>query len=129
MPNLILLFNHGLTRKQGEDARRSLGVKEFIHLPEDSQKLWKQVPADLGQINDYLKPLMQWLQNTAVPGDFILIQGDFGATHLMVGFARRLNLTPVYATTGREVVEEILPGESVQATHRFRHVIFRRYEE
>lgn len=126
-PNLCLLFNHRLTPEQAEDAKRSLGVQEFVSLPEDIQKLWQQVPADLGQINDYLEPLMQWVRKTAVPNDFVLIQGDFGATYLMIRFALELNLIPVYATTKREAVETVSADGSIEKIQRFRHVTYRRY--
>jgi hypothetical protein len=129
MPNLILLFNHRLTAEQAEDARCSLGVRQFIELPEDLRKLWQQVPASLGRIKEYLEPLARWLQETSTSGDYVLIQGDFGATYLTIRLALELNLVPVYATTTREAVETVLADGTIQKTQRFRHVMFRRYGE
>jgi hypothetical protein len=129
MPNLILLFNHSLTPEQAEDATRSLGIAEFVRLPEDIRKLWQQVPADLGQIKKYLEPLSRWLRETGIAGDFVLIQGDFGATYLTIQLALELNLVPIYATTAREAVETAFADGTIQKTQLFRHVLFRRYGE
>jgi len=63
----------------------------------------------------------------AQPGDLVLIQGDFGATCLMVEYARSLGLTPIYATTARISEDKILPDGSVQTVRRFVHRRFRKY--
>jgi hypothetical protein len=129
MPNLILLFNHRLTAEQAEDARSGLGVRQFIELPEDLRKLWQQVPASIERIKEYLEPLARWLQETSTSGDYVLIQGDFGATYLMIWSALELNLVPVYATTAREAFDTVLADGTIQKTQHFRHVMFRRYGE
>ena len=60
-------------------------------------------------------------------GDYILIQGDFGACFLMVQFAFEKGFIPIYSTTEREAVETHGEDGSVSLTHRFKHRIFRRY--
>ena len=127
MSDLILLFNHTLTQEQKDDARKSLGVKGFVPMPDEVRKIWGQLPADLKEINSYLIPVQQWLSGTAKDGDYVLIQGDFGATCLMVAYAKSMQLVPVYATTTREAVEQQLPDGSVKMEHVFRHGIFREF--
>lgn len=112
---------------QESDARASLGVSRFVNLPEDLKGLWSKIPPDLQRIRDYLKPIQAWLISQAYREDYLLIQGDFGACYLMVGFAFENRLIPIYSTTQREVVKEMEPDGSVKLTHYFQHRIFRKY--
>jgi len=127
--NLLLLFNHTPTAAQDEDARRSLGVEEIIHLPEFLRSVWNSVPPDAEKIYGYLEPIRSWVLEASRSGDYLLIQGDFGASYLMVKFAFEQGLIPVYSTTERDAVEEITEDGAVRLSHRFRHVRFRRYGE
>lgn len=126
-PALILLFNHRLTARQEEDARVSLGVARVIEPPADMRMVWAQVPADIDALTAYLAPVFFWLKGVARPGDFALIQGEFGATCLAVETAFRLGLVPVYSTTRREAIEEHLADGRVEIRHTFAHVRYRKY--
>ncbi len=128
MPKLFLLFSHTLTGDQTADARQSLGVTEFVSLPEDLQARWSEVPPGLERIDDHLQPALNWLAEQAQPGDYVLVQGDFGAIYAAVSFALEHRLIPVYATTQRNVVETRLPDGKVQVQRTFQHVRYRRYE-
>jgi len=127
--DLFLIFNHRFTAAQEIAARRQLGIERIVPLPSNLQKLWSQIPPDLPGLYPYLQPLQEWLAAQARPGDYVLIQGDFGASYLMVGFAFELQLIPVYATTSRQAVEELQPDGSVKMTHHFQHQMFRIYGE
>lgn len=124
---LFLVFNHTFTAAQEEDARRSLGVAEVVPLPDDLRSVWGQIPPDLPEIEPYLAPIRKWVADEGRPGDHVLIQGDFGACHLLVNWAAENGFTPVYATTRREAVETQEPDGSVKMTHHFKHQMFRRY--
>jgi len=126
-PSLFLLFNHTLTEVQRADALDSLRIGEFIEPPEAVQKIWGDIPAENGSIYDLLTPIREWLGDMAFADDYVLIQGDFGACCLMVDYARRIGLMPIYSTTRREAYEELLEDGSVSLVHRFRHVRFREY--
>ena len=127
--NLLLLFNHTPTALQVEDARRSLGVAAIHCLPEDLKPVWDSVPPGLDAIEPHLAPVRSWVLQTARAGDYILVQGDFGATYLMVKFSFERGLIPVYSTTERNAVEEPAEDGTVRLSHQFRHVRFRRYGE
>ncbi len=127
--SLLLLFNHTLTALQVEDARRSLGVVHIHNLPEDLRPVWDSIPAGLDAIEAHLAPVRNWVLQTARPGDYTLIQGDFGATYLMVKFAFEQGLIPIYSTTERKAVEEIFEDGTVRLSHQFRHLRFRKYGE
>ncbi len=129
MPNLILLFNHTITTAQEADARHSLGINDIIEPPLPVQSLWAQVPPESNEITEYLAPILEWLAEIARQGDYLLVQGEFGATRLGVNEAFRLGIIPIYSTTRREVVEKHLPNGGVAVRHIFSHVRYRRYEK
>jgi len=126
-PSLLLLFNHRITQQQEEAAHCSLRVDRIVAPPSGLKALWRQVPPELSEIYDYLAPIRQWLKAEANAGDYVLIQGDFGATYLMVAFAFDEELVPIYSTTYRKAIEEDKNDGSVEITHNFHHRIFRRY--
>lgn len=128
MPHsLYLLFNHHFTAAQEADALKSLYVDRIVNLPQGLQDLWSSVPPDLDEIVPYLEPIREWLAREARAGDYVLIQGDFGATWLMVNFALDRGFIPLYSTSFREAVEDHKPDGSVLLTHHFQHRMFRRY--
>lgn len=126
-PAMILLFNHRLTGDQEMAACRSFAPARFVYPPGDIQRLWRQVPPPLESLENHVQPVKRWLEKAARKGDVVLIQGDFGATYLMVQFAFERGLVPVYATTERLANEQHQADGSVTLTHCFRHCRFRRY--
>jgi len=126
-PALILLFNHRLTARQEDDARNSLGIDRITNPPISIRTIWAQVPPDIDELAGYLAPVFSWLAGVSRPGDFVLIQGEFGATCLAVEEAFRLGLVPIYSTTRREAMEKHLADGRVEIRHTFSHVRYRRY--
>jgi hypothetical protein len=124
---LILLFNHRVTPDQENDARENLGISKVVEPPDELRQLWGNVPPDLADLGGYLKPIEEWLAAHSAPGDYVLTQGDFGATYLMVKSAFKQGLIPIYSTTQREAAEEIQVDGSVKLIRRFRHKQFRKY--
>jgi hypothetical protein len=126
-PSLFLIFNHRFTEAQESDARTSLGVTEIVNLPKNLKDIWNNIPPGMAEISDHLSPVSDWLNAASKHGDYVLVQGDFGACYLMILFAIEHRLIPIYSTTERRAVEEHQPDGSVKLTHEFRHRIFRRY--
>jgi hypothetical protein len=129
MARVFLFFNHTLTRGQHEALHRELAISEVISPPEDLGLLWAVIPPDSPTLKDILVPVCSWLKNRAAPGDFILVQGDFGACYLLVQYAFQNGLIPIYSTTRRRAEERHLEDGSVRIEHTFKHVIFRRYNQ
>ncbi|GAB4407760.1 MAG: hypothetical protein OHK0039_10370 [Bacteroidia bacterium] len=127
MPQFFLLFNHRLTPDQEVDARQNLGVDAFAYLPEALQAIWSQVPADAASLQSHVAPVQQWLTDQARPGDYALVQGDYGATYLLVQTALRLGVVALHGTTARQTVEHTQPDGSVKIERVFRHMRFREY--
>lgn len=128
MPKLHLLFNHTLTPKQEADALVSLGITQFVSLPDALKQIWGNVPSDLESLAQYLQPIKAFVSDQKKPRDYILIQGDFGATYHMVNWAMQNDLIPIYATTNRQSVEEMQADGTIKKTAIFAHERFRRYE-
>lgn len=128
MPNLLILFNHTLTKTQISDARTSLGVNEIIEPSEKVRRYWRTIPPKIASLQGHLEPVRKWLADNATTGDLVLIQGEFGAIWIMVNFAFECGLIPIYSTTRREAVEKHDEDGSVQISHTFDHVRYRRYE-
>lgn len=126
MKKMYLLLNHSVTECQKQDAR-NLGVDHVVPLPEGLGRVWENLPADADRVNDLLTPIKQWLAENATEGDYVLIQGDFGATCIMVNFAFEKSLIPIYSTSPREALEEHRPDGSVKLVHNFKHRLFREY--
>ena len=128
-PKLFLLFNHQITEEQRKDAALSLAVASIIEPPEAIRDVWKRIPPELSAIDEHLAPVKSWISEQAGSGDYLLVQGDFGATYLMVCYAFENDLIPIYSTTERLVVEAKQADGAVRLTHTFRHCRFRRYGE
>jgi hypothetical protein len=128
MPTLYLLFSHTITQEQQADAEASLGVTKFEPLPADLQALFSCVPPAIESLRDYVVPIQRWLVERVQPTDFVLIQGDFGVTFLLVHYCLTSRLgIPVYATTQRQSIDIPQPDGSVVTQRVFRHCCFRRY--
>lgn len=127
MPDLYLLLNHELYSEQTKDVKTTFGIQKIHYLPEPILNLWANIPPKPESIKSHLREIFQWVR-TIPPGNYILVQGDFGATFLMVQYAFRLGLIPLYATTERVHKETRGPSQSTNITKTFKHVRFRRYE-
>ncbi|MGJ0303598.1 CRISPR-associated protein Csx20 [Aliarcobacter cryaerophilus] len=127
MKKMFLLFSHKLTQIQKDDAVATFGIDEFVYLPKNLQEVFSNVPSNLDRLNNYLEDIKKYLKENSSKDDIVLIQGDFGATFILVNFAKSLSLKPVYATTKR-VVQEYLEEDKFIKKSIFEHERFREYE-
>jgi len=124
---IALLFSHTLTLSQEKDVLETLEVRETHKLPKEEQALWSQVPVDKDLSFDaYLKSTKAFLTNTLNTGDFVLIQGDFGATYHMIQFCKSQSFTPIYSVNRRVASEKIEDGKLIKYSE-FEHECFREY--
>ncbi len=126
---LIAVLNHEMTDDQTRDAYKSLRVNEIENIPVELKALWANIPPDEPYIAHHLAKIREWLFATASTGDYVLVQGDFGACFIIATFAIHEGLIPVYSTTSRVAEEAAQPDGSVALRHVFRHVMFRKYGE
>jgi hypothetical protein len=123
MKKMFILISHTITQQQKEDAVKYLGIDTFCVLP---TKVWSQIPAEHGSVKESLMSLKKILLEKAKRGDYLFVQGDYGATFNMVQFAKESGLVPVYATSIRKAYE-VAKGEKVVTVREFQHVRFREY--
>ena len=129
MIKMFLLFSHNLTEDQVVEAQQKFKVEKFIEFPEDIRKLWANIPPE-GDINtESLKKIKIFIENNKSDRDYVLIQGDFGATYMMVNWCFDNNLIPIYATTKRVYTSEETADGSIINKHTFKHVNFRLYRK
>jgi len=124
----LLIFSHQLTGEQEKDLLENWGVTRIVPMPKEVSSLWRNIPPDIHSLKVFLRPVLEWLIETAYPGDLVLVQGDFGATYIVANFSIRVGYVPIYSTTKREVEEKTLPGGIVEQSRVFSHCIFRKYE-
>ncbi len=124
---MILIFSHKLTDVQVKDAKFSLGVKKFIYLPDRLQSIWSNIDPYVEYIDDKLEGIIKWIDKNANKNDYVLIQGDFGATYQLVEYCKAKGLRPIYSTTEREAVETREENNSLMLGHRVSHVRYREY--
>jgi len=130
MKTLFLLFSHSLTSEQKQDAQDSLGVSEFVSLPVELQQMFSNVPPELEELDEYLDPIINWINDNAYDeSDYILIQGDYGATVTLNKYmtGRGTFATPIYATTERKSVDTVQDDGSIVTQRIFKHKRFRKY--
>lgn len=126
---LYLLFNHQITAAQRNMAKSQLAVSEIHCPPEELQQLWANLPPEATSLSPLLQPVYAWLGSVARGGDFVLVQGDFGACYLVAAYCLARGFVPIYSTTHRCAEEQRLEDGTIRLTHRFSHVIFRQYGE
>ncbi|MGI6393632.1 MAG: CRISPR-associated protein Csx20 [bacterium] len=128
MKKLHLIFSHKLTEEQKEDACQALKVESFLYLPENLQKIWSNIDPAGSLDKNSLNIVCKWIENNGAKGDFVLVQGDFGATTYLVSFCFKKEFVPIYATTKRVSQEKQNVDGTVERKQLFKHVGFRKYE-
>lgn len=128
---MILIFSHELTATQADDARASLGVCDFIKMPQALQDKWSNIPPELSNLDEFIldefiAEFKNFIKTNAKIGDVALVQGDFGATYSIVNFCKKNGIKAIYATTKRTIKESMV-GDKVVKNSIFEHVKFREY--
>lgn len=122
---LFILLNHELTDAQKSEAKERFDIENFVNITNEK---WSNIPPDMDNINEFLSEFAFTLKSNAKKGDYLFIQGDFGATYALVRFALNLGIIPIYATTKRILVEAIENGVKI-IKKSFIHERFREFRE
>lgn len=125
MKTLFILMNHEILPEQRLEAENNFGITDFITIGNEE---WSQInPSDESVIMSvkYYKIL---LKQKSKKGDYLLIQGDFGATYHLIRFAKSIGLIAIYATTKRIIIEKKIDGKII-TKREFKHERFRKYED
>lgn len=129
MTKMLVLLNHTLTEQQIADAERSLGISAVELPPADIAAIWSSIDPvgelPMAMIGD----VCVWLSSVGEIGDYVLVQGDFGATYYIVSWCFLNGFIPVYSTTKRVSEETILEDGSKYLKHIVKHINFRVYRK
>lgn len=127
MKRLFLVFSHKLTVDQQKDAMINFGIKEFIYLPDKLQKVWSNIDPKALEISADINQIINHIIENFTIEDYILVQGDFGATYRVVNTLSNLGFRCIYSTTVRKSLE-VRENNIIIKSSIFEHVKFRRYE-
>jgi len=123
----LVIFNHNLLTNEQQTSIKSYGCHNVIYLPDDLKTIWKNIDPVTEKI-ELLKKIEEFTLKSTNPFDYVLIQGEFGATVKLVNFCFKHNRIPIYATSKRESIEERQADGSVVKKSVFKFVRFRKYE-
>lgn len=124
---MFVLLNHSLTQLQCTQIHHELHVDQIVSTPEPLRRIWSGIKPEGNLNTESFQAVIDWLQKETATGDYLLVQGEAGATFYMVDFAFKTGLQPIYATTSRQVSEQVVENETVTKTAFFKHVTFRPY--
>lgn len=126
MKRLLLLMSHNITEIQEKEAYEVLKINQIINSSEEVKSIWSNIDPK-GELNLHkLDKIIDWIDENTSQGDYILVQGEFGATFYIVDYCFKKNLIPIYATSKRQVIETIV-GDKTVTNRVFKHEGFRRY--
>ncbi|KGG79641.1 CRISPR-associated protein Csx20 [Caloranaerobacter azorensis] len=124
--NLLVVMSHELLDFQVEEAKFKLGVDTIKTLPDNLKQIWSNLnpkgELPVGELN----LVRDWILKESYEGEYVLVQGEFGATFYIVDFCFKYNRIPIYATTARKV-EETKVDNKVITKRVFVHENFRKY--
>lgn len=126
MKKFIVLMSHDMSDKQKNDAYENLKVTKIIEAPTNIKKIWGNIDPISDLNTTKLDEVVSWIKENSNKQDYVLVQGEFGATFYIVDYCFKNNLIPVYATSIRRV-EETRQGEKVITNRVFVHEGYRRY--
>ncbi|WP_427338319.1 CRISPR-associated protein Csx20 [Caloranaerobacter sp. DY30410] len=124
--NLLVILSHELSDFQIEEAKSKLDVGTIKTLPDTLKEIWSNLNPKGELPVDKLNLIRDWVLKESYEEDYVLVQGDFGATFYIVDFCFKYNRIPIYATTARKV-EETKVDNKVVTKRVFVHENFRKY--
>ncbi|SET13015.1 CRISPR-associated protein Csx20 [Anaerobranca gottschalkii] len=124
----LVITSHRLNDEQILELQSRYKVEEIIYLPEDLQNIWSNIEPSGEFPIDNLKKIVSWISKEKRENVFVIVQGEFGATFLIVDYCLKNGYKALYATSKRQVKEEVKEGET-HTIRVFKHVNFREYKE
>jgi hypothetical protein len=124
-----ILLNHEPELPQLNELRERFGVTEMRYPGEKLKFAWSKVSAVEDNPAAFLKEIIKWLEAETAAGDYIWVQGEWGAAFFIVSWALAEGRIPVYAASERQVAEERYPDGTIHSQRIFRHVQFKLYQK
>ncbi|MDR1491139.1 MAG: hypothetical protein LBT05_00210 [Planctomycetaceae bacterium] len=125
MSKAYCLLNHALTANQLTELREKFFAAEIIYPPKELALLWSEIPTVSELTVGHVAPFVEWLSG-AESGTVVVLQGEAGATFMLIDYCLQRRFVPVHAVTKR-IARETRNGETIHRDYIFEHVCFRRY--
>lgn len=128
MTKVFVLLNHELTENQNKELLEEFEVSDIIYPSKNILDFWSNISCSKKLDIDTLKKnICSWLRQEAKENDYVIVQGEFGATFFVVDFCFQNYLIPIYSTSKRIYKEVNNNDGSISRTHVFKHECFRKY--
>lgn len=121
----FIMTNHGLTQSQ-QNEFDEMGVTDVVTLNDDLKKVWSQIAPNADR-KAVAQTMIDGFLSSANEGDVVLVQGEFGATFIVVDYCLQKGLVPMFATTARRVEKTLLDDGTIEKTAVFDHAGFVKY--
>ncbi len=128
MNHCVLVLNHAILPEQVRELEHTFGIERIENLPSELLHIWNRIKPSGALDTSALQRIIGWIADTTESGDYIVVQGEFGATYYVVSYCLDSGLIPLYATSERVYAETKNRDGSITRNHIFRHVCFRKYE-
>lgn len=125
---MLAIISHRMMKQQIDEAKEILKVDSIIELPQEFKNIWGNIEPKGPLPIELLKRMINWIDSNSSSGDYVLVQGDFGATYYIVDYCFKSDRIPIYATTKRET-NEMLENGAVIVSRIFKHINFRNYQK
>lgn len=128
MFNLYTLLNHQLTTEQHNNIISFFNSEAVITSPPAVvSDYWCNVNPN-GSLSDTgISTVFDWLK-TISKDSAIIVQGEYGATYMVVDWCIKNGIAVYYITTNRNADEQTNTDGSSTITRIFRHAGLRKYE-
>lgn len=123
------MFNHyKLNEEQITYLNLNYNCEKIIYLPENLRRKFANIdPAEDSLLNS-AQIFKKFISDNTNINDYVVIQGEFGITCLLVNYCFKTKRIPLYATSERKSFEVKLKDGSVIKESKFKFVRFRKYE-
>ena len=108
------------------ELKNNFGVCEIILPNAEISEKWQAIPTESETEKEIIAPFLGFLLPVKA-NDFLVIQGEFGATFAITDWALNRGIIALHSATER-IAQEFRDGEKVFRNYVFEHKCFRKYE-
>lgn len=102
IPTIIIITNEKLQDEEKNKIIDKYKIKKIKLLPEGTQKKWNEIDTNTDISHKNLNDMKTMIEKNIGEGDYILIQGEPGATFKIVSWAKEEGFIPIYSFIDKE---------------------------
>ena len=102
IPTIIIITNEKLQDEEKNKIIDKYKIKKIKLLPEGTQKKWNEIDTNTDISHKNLNDMKTMIEKNIGEGDYILIQGEPGATFKIVSWAKEEGFIPIYSFINKE---------------------------